>query len=208
MLVIGVAGPAGSGKSTVCRMLAHRSGVAYINCDELAWATYRHGGPSYAPLVARFGEEILTEDGAVDRDRLGRVALGDPQAKADLEAIVHPAVMEELHRAAAEHSKRGTEVVLVEGALLLASPYVDRTLFDAFVWLYAPEEERHKRLLSSGLEGSTVRRRLEAQGDLAPPVDPSVYPVDASGRPVQAADRMWDLIQTLKQSGSQGAEHL
>ncbi len=206
--IVGVAGPAGSGKSTVCRMLARRTGVAFVNCDELAWGTYRPSGPSYAPLVARFGEDILTHEGAVDRERLGHIALNDPQAKADLEAIVHPAVMDELKQAAAENKKRGTEVLLVEGALLLTSPHVDRDLFDAFVWLHAPEDVRHKRLLSSGLEGSSVRRRLQAQADLSPPVDPSVYPIDASGRPAQVADRVWSLIQSLKQCGSRGAESM
>jgi len=206
--VLGVAGPAGAGKSTVCHMLSHRAGVVHVCCDEMAWATYRRGGPSYAPLIARFGESILTEDGAVDREHLGRIILTDPQAKEDLEAIVHPAVMRELRAVLAHHRREGTRVALVEGALLLTSPHVDKTEFDAFVWLYAPEEVRLKRLLSSGLEGSKVRRRLSAQRDLEPPRDAAVYPVDSSGPPAQVADRIWNLIQSLSRSAPQRAQDI
>ncbi len=208
MLVVGVAGPAGAGKTTVCHMLSHRPGVVHVSCDELAWATYRRGGPSYAPLIARFGESILTEDGAVDREQLGHITLTDPQAKEDLEAIVHPAVLQELRGALAYHRQQDTRVALVEGALLLTSPHVDWAAFDAFVWLYAPEELRLKRLLSSGLEGSKVRRRLSAQRDLQPPRDASVYPVDSSGPPAEVADRVWNLIQSLSQSASQRTQDI
>lgn len=192
----------------MCRMLSRRPRVAFVNCDQLAWATYRHGGPSYAPLLARFGEDILTGEGAVDRNRLGQITFEDPAARADLEAIVHPAVMEEVRHAVRDHLNQETEVLLVEGALLLASPYVDRSLFDAFVWLYAPEDARHKRLLSSGLDGTSVRRRLQAQAELTPPRDRSVYPVDASGRPAQIADRVWRLVQSLQDSGPQDSKHV
>lgn len=204
MKVIGVAGPAGTGKSTVCRMLARRPGVAFVNCDELAWRTYRPGGPSYAPLIARFGEEILSHDGTVDRKRLGDTALRDPAARTDLEEIVHPAVMQLLHRTIAEHRAHRTAVLLAEGALLLSSPHVDRQAFDLFVWLYAPEEVRRGRLLSAGLGGAVVRRRMEAQADLVPPVDPRVYPVDATGPPIHVADRVWSLIQTFQERRSLG----
>ncbi len=208
MKVIGVAGPAGTGKSTVCRMLARRPGVAFVDCDALAWQSYRPGGPSYAPLIARFGEEILSDDGTVDRARLGDLVLGDPSARGDLEEIVHPAVMQYLQRTTAEHRSRGTAVLLVEGALLLSSPHVDRQAFDLFVWLYAPEEVRRGRLLSAGLEGTLVRRRMEAQADLAPPVDARVYPVDASGPPIHVADRIWSLVQTLQERRPFGQKHI
>ncbi|MCR4391980.1 MAG: dephospho-CoA kinase [Candidatus Acetothermia bacterium] len=198
MKVIGIVGPAGSGKSTVARMLARRAGIARVDCDELAWSTYRPGGPAYARVVARFGGGILARDGSVDRFRLATVALSDPRAKADLEAIVHPEVMAAVRRAIADHEKKGTRFLLVEGALLLSSSHVDRSLFDAFVWLDVPEEERRERLLASGLPFGAVVQRLSAQRDLQPPRDPKVYVMDAQSPPANVAGRVLDLLRSLE----------
>jgi len=194
MKVIGIAGPAGSGKSTVARFLAKRRGFARLDCDELAWATYRPEGSAYASLVARFGTGILAGDGTVDRARLAAAAFADPQAKKGLEAIVHPAVMAAVRQAVTEHRTLGTQVLLVEGALLLDSPHVDRSIFDAFVWLSVPEAERRKRLLASGLEREVVERRLSAQRALAPPQEPRVRVVDGRGSSAEVAGRVLALL--------------
>jgi dephospho-CoA kinase len=201
MKVIGITGPAGSGKSTVCRMLAHRPGIGHVDCDQLAWATYRPGGPAYARLLARFGEEILKPDGSVDRRRLAEIAFSDPGAKEDLEAIVHPLVMEEVKREIQRHRGLGTRWLLVEGALLLSSSHVDRSLFDAFVWLSAPEEERRRRLLSAGVPWEVVEGRLQAQRELLPPKAENVYVVDAGAPPAEVAARILSLLETLEKRG-------
>ncbi|MFH1609948.1 MAG: dephospho-CoA kinase [Candidatus Bipolaricaulota bacterium] len=197
MKVIGIAGPAGSGKSTVARLLAERPGFARLDCDELAWATYRPQGPAHAALVARFGRGILDQDGTVDRARLSAATFADPPRKKDLEAIVHPEVMAAVQRAITEHRALGTQVLLVEGALLLSSPHVDRSIFDTFVWLSVPEAERRKRLLGSGLEREVVERRLCAQQDLAPPKEPRVRVVDGRGPPGEVASRVLALLDSL-----------
>ncbi|MBC7098235.1 dephospho-CoA kinase [Candidatus Bipolaricaulota bacterium] len=199
MLVIGVTGPAGAGKSTVCRMLARRPGIGYVDCDRLSHETYRPGGPAYARLLGRFGDQILRPDGAVDRGRLAKLALSDPGAREALEAIVHPLVMEEVGRLVRRHRGLGTRWLLVEGALLLSSPHVDRGLFDAFVWLSAPEEERRRRLLSAGLSWDTVESRLLAQRDLVPPKVNGLYVLDASAPPAQVAARLLELLAGLEE---------
>lgn len=200
MKVIGIAGPAGSGKSTVARLLARRPGFGHLDCDAIAWATYRPGGPAYSALLARFGAGIVAGDGTVDRARLAQTALADPQLKADLEAIVHPWVMDEVRRAIERHRAGGTTTLLVEGALLLSSPHVDRSLFDAFVWLSVPEEERRERLLGAGLDPKAVDRRLGAQHDLLPPDRPGVHIVDGRGSPDEIARHVVALLDRLEGS--------
>lgn len=182
-------------------MLAHRPGIGHVDCDQLAWATYRPGGPAYARLLARFGEEILKPDGSVDRRRLAEIAFSDPGAKEDLEAIVHPLVMEEVKREIQRHRGLGTRWLLVEGALLLSSSHVDRSLFDAFVWLSAPEEERRRRLLSAGVPWEVVEGRLQAQRELLPPKAENVYVVDAGAPPAEVAARILSLLETLEKRG-------
>lgn len=197
MLIVGIAGPAGSGKSTVCRMLARRPGIGYVDLDELAHRTYRPGGPAYLRVLARFGEEIRSPGDGIDRGKLAKLVFSDPQAKADLEAIVHPLVMEELNREIQRHRELGTRWLLVEGALLLSSPHVDRKTFHAFIWLSAPEEERRRRLAEAGIPWEVVEARMAAQRDLLPPKAGDVYVVDSSGPPAEVAARVLKLLQSL-----------
>ena len=180
-------------------MLARRPGIGHVDCDELAHVTYRPGGPAYARLLGRFGDEILEPDGSVNRRRLAELAFSDPKAKEDLEAIVHPLVMEEVKRQIQRHRRLGTRWLLVEGALLLSSPHVDTSVFDAFVWLSAPEEERRKRLLAAGLPWDIVEKRLQAQRELLPPKAENVYVVDANIPPADVAARVLELLQTLEE---------
>jgi len=195
MKVVGIVGPAGSGKSTVCRILSQKAGVVHIDCDRLAWEAYRPDGPAYSRLLARFGERILAQDGSVDRKKLGALVFSDPKAKADLEEIVHPLVMEALKGLLARERAKGTKIVLVEGALLLSSPHIEREEFDLFIWLSVPEEERKKRLLASGLDGETVARRLSAQADLSPPKIPNLIIVDGRGPPEEVGKRVLSAIE-------------
>lgn len=197
MKVIGIVGPAGSGKSTVARHLAGQPGTVCLDCDALAWATYHPEGPAYFALVVRFGEGILACDGTVDRTELARIAWADHHAKQELERIVHPEVMVAIGQAIEEHAAKGTKWLLVEGALLLSSSYVDRSLFDAFVWLDVPEGERRARLLRSGLGSKVLEQRLAAQRDLLPPSDPRVHVVDGSGSPERVARRVRSLLDRL-----------
>jgi len=197
VLVIGIAGPSGAGKSTVCRLLSRRPGVEYLDCDELAHASYRPGGPAYRKLITTFGPHIVDRTGEIDRLALGELVFEDPRARADLEAIVHPEVARGIERAVAEATARGTRFFLVEGALLLSSPYVDRGIFDAVIWLSAPEAEREKRLLSAGLSAAEVKRRLSAQRELKPQ-GKDVLTIDASGPPEEVAERIWRLLEGLE----------
>lgn len=197
MKVIGIVGPAGSGKSSLAGLLAREPGVARLDLDAVAWDTYAPGGPAYAPLVARFGTAVLRPDGTVDRGKLAQAALSSFQAKADLEAIVHPEVVAVVRRAIADEENKGTRFLLVEGALLLSSPHVDRAPFDAFLWLEVPVGERRRRLLTSGLDPGVVERRLRAQRDLAPPNDPQVHVIDGTGPPEEVARRARELLDRL-----------
>lgn len=194
MKVIGLAGPAGTGKSTVARMLARRPGFAHLDCDALAWAAYRPGGPAYLGLLARFGQEILNPDGTVNREKLGALVFSDPRARKDLEEVVHPWVMEALRRKATEEKRKGTQYLLVEGALLLHSSHVDRDFFDLFLWFSVPEEERRRRLRAAGVPERLIEQRFAAQADLTPPLLPNLVVVNGEGPPAEVAQRVLQVI--------------
>lgn len=193
MIVVGLAGPAGSGKSAVARELAHRVGVAWIDLDRVAWSTYEPDGPAFHALLARFGSDILTPDGRVDRGALAAKALGDPAGKRDLERIVHPAVNAALAASLGEEARRGRRVLLVEGALLASSPDVDRNLFDVILWLDVPFPVRGARLRQDGRERHATRNdKLAPSGD--------VVRIDADAALDEVAGRVWSAIEERRRA--------
>lgn len=194
MRVIGITGRAGAGKSTVARLLAKRPGFAHLDCDELVREAYRPGGPAHTRLVARFGKDIVGPDGAIDRPRLAALVIADPAAKADLEAIVHPLVGEAIREAIASHRARGTDVLLVEGALLATSSHVERSLFDLVVWIEVPEPERRRRL-AAAYRPEIAAQRLALGRGVAPPADPRVRTIDGVRSPEEVAAQLLALVK-------------
>ena len=89
---IGLTGPIGCGKSTVAGWLGERPGVVVIDADQVAREVVEPGEPALDAVVARFGPDLLRDDGSLDRAALGRIVFADPAALRDLEAITHPAV--------------------------------------------------------------------------------------------------------------------
>ncbi len=201
--MVGIAGPAGSGKSTVCRLLSRRPGFSFLDCDDAAKGTYVPGGPAYQKLVETFGEVILAQDGSIDHRKLAEIALPDPESRERLEAIVHPLVVQAIRERVRRERARGNAVLLVEGALLFHSPHVPQGLFDVRIWLEAPEEVRRARLLSAGLPPDVVELRLRVQRDLRPP--PGVRVVDASRPPEEVARDILTLIADKKGHGNSRA---
>jgi dephospho-CoA kinase len=193
MIVVGLAGPAGSGKSAVARELARRAGVAQIDLDRVAWSTYEPDGPALHALLARFGPDILAADGHVDRGALAAKAFSDPAGKRDLERIVHPAVNAALAALITEEERRGRRVLLVEGALLASAPDVDRDLFDVILWLDVPFPVRGARLRQDGRERHAARNdKLAPSGD--------VMRIDADASLDEVAERVWSAIEERRRA--------
>ena len=192
MKVIGLAGPAGVGKSVVARELEKRVGIAWVDLDRAAWEVYRPRSPAYWQLVSRFGEGILGEDGAIDRRRLSErvFSFSDEKALADLNAIVHPEVTQYLSERIRAEEARGTKILLVEGALLPVSPHVDRSRFDTILWLEASDETRRARLQAVGREDHLQRRVA------APKAGEAMF-IDAEGTIKQVADRVTAVFDRL-----------
>jgi dephospho-CoA kinase len=188
MKVIGLAGRPGSGKSVVGRALAERAGVEWVDLDPVAWATYAPGTQAFDRLVERFGRAIVSDGGVIDRERLALVAFRDADARRALEAIVHPAVAERLRVILSDERRRGTRVLLVEGALLSTSPYVDRAAFDTVVWLDASANTRRSRLRAAGRP-----EHIGRGDDIAP--DASAVVVGADGSIAEVAERVWAVVE-------------
>ena len=186
--VVGLAGRPGCGKSAVAGVLVGKPNVEAIDLDRVAWETYVPGTPTYARLIARFGRGILSDDGQVDREKLASASFSDAAARRGLEAIVHPAVSDRLDELKRSAEERGIEVLFVEGALLASSSYVDRSIFDAILWLEASDGARRSRLRADGREG-----HVERMDGVSP--NAAAIVIDAEGTVSEVAERAWRSIE-------------
>ena len=160
MVVVGLTGGIGSGKSTVASMLAAR-GAIVVDADQLARDAVAVGTAGYRQVVDRFGAGVVAGDGALDRRALAGVVFDDPAALADLNGIVHPPVRAAIASRLAE--LEGTDaVVVLEIPLLVES---GRTYgASKVVVVDCPEDVAVRRLAEDrGMDPTDARRRIAAQ---------------------------------------------
>ncbi|MCX6094179.1 MAG: dephospho-CoA kinase [Candidatus Bipolaricaulota bacterium] len=200
MIVVGLAGRAGSGKSAVARTLARRPGVAWIDLDELAWTTYAPGTQGFAEVARRFGRSVVAGNGTIDRAALGRIVFSDDAARDDLERIVYPALEARWKSVAEERRAAGTQVLLVEGAAIATSRHVGRGDFDLIVWLDAPPDERRARLRETGREEHADRGVEPTQPCDERGPRPEMVRIDARGTLDDVAARVWAAIERRSES--------
>ena len=161
MKIIGITGPTGAGKTTALRALADL-GACVIDADAVYHRLLEESAPMREALTARFGASILDDGGKIDRKRLGNRGFGDPAALADLNAITHRFVEEEIARLEAQAAREGRPAVAIDAIALIESGVADRC--DAVVGVLAPRELRVRRIMArEGIPEDYARRRVEAQ---------------------------------------------
>lgn len=159
MLLVGLTGGIGSGKSTVARMLAAR-GAVVLDSDVLAREAVEPGTSAFDAVVARFGDGVLGSDGSLDREALATIVFADDVARADLEAIVHPVVRRAIAETVAAHA--GTDdVVVVDSPLLIETGAHEG--FPVVVVVKASVDARVARLVERGMSEEDARDRMAAQ---------------------------------------------
>ena len=195
MLLVGLTGGIGSGKSTAARMLRER-GAAVFDADVLAREAVAPGTEGHQAVVERFGADVLAPGGELDREALASVVFADPAARRDLEAIVHP----EVRRLFAEGSDayRDTDLVVVLSAPLLVETGM-HSAFDVLVVVAVPVSVQVERLMRDrGMSEAAVRARIDAQAPLEDKAAVADILLDNEGSPEELArqiDRIWaDLV--------------
>jgi dephospho-CoA kinase len=116
--ILGLTGNIACGKSTIGQLLAERYGAEYIDTDRLVHALYAPGTPETRAIAERFGAEFLTDDGTIDRRRLGDLVLADRRVLPELEAILDPGVMRAIDDRLA---RTQAEAVVIDAIRLIES---------------------------------------------------------------------------------------
>jgi dephospho-CoA kinase len=198
VIVVGLTGGIGSGKSTVAQLLARR-GAVIIDADAIVHELQQPGALLLEQLAERFGREIITANGALDRAKLAEMAFGDDQAINDLNAIVHPAVRSEIVRRVTANA--GTDNVVVLDIPLLTER--DTYAMAGLVVVDVPTEVAVERVLAErGISEEQVRARIAAQLPRERRMAMADRVIDNTGDRAaleRQVDDVWAWIHTLPQ---------
>ena len=163
MVVLGLTGGIGSGKSTVARLLAER-GAVVVDADVVAREVVAPGTRAHAEVVARFGPGVVAADGGLDRAALASIVFGDEAARDDLNRIVHPAVGEEVLARVAAAGDDDPDAVVVLEIPLLAEVGRGRYPLDGILVVDVPVDLAVARLVAErGFTEADARARVAAQ---------------------------------------------
>ena len=161
MLIVGLTGGIGAGKSTVANMFA-QLGALTIDADQLARAAIEPGSSGFDEVIAEFSSKILS-DGDIDRQKLGKIVFKDAERRKKLEAIIHPRVQEAL--AQKIKSLSPGDVLVYEIPLLVETGAAEK--FDYIITVESDIENRLDRLFERGMDEDEAERRIAAQASQA-----------------------------------------
>jgi dephospho-CoA kinase len=160
VLLVGLTGGIGAGKSTVAELLTQR-GAIVIDGDVIARRVVEPGQPALAAIVEHFGADVLAPDGTLDRPRLAAKAFANAEERAALEAITHPAIGAEFLREMSEAPPDG--IVVNDVPLLVESKQAADRGYEVVIVVEAPRELRLDRLVERGLDRADAEARMAAQ---------------------------------------------
>jgi dephospho-CoA kinase len=155
---VGLTGGIGAGKSTVADLFSKR-GAVVIRSDELARQVIEPQTPGFKQVTSRFGNEIVNDEGNIDRAKLAQVVFNDDVALKDLENIVHPLVRGRTNQLMSEQT---SETIIVNEIPLLLEKKME-SLFDFLVIVISSEKNRLERLSQKGVLEEQAKARMAKQ---------------------------------------------
>jgi dephospho-CoA kinase len=199
MLLVGLTGGIGAGKSTFAALLAER-GAQIIDADVFGRDALRPGEAAWKAVVEQFGDEILAAGSMdVDRKRLAAIVFADPKLRIALNAIVHPVILRRIADAL-ERVRATNEIVILDAALLVETG-LDRDL-DVVIVVTADPHTREARLVAGrGMNRADIRARMAAQATeekLLRSADMVVRNQGSLDQLAAEADRVWGRLTALR----------
>ena len=193
MLVIGLTGSIGTGKSEAARQL-EALGASIISADQVGHEAYTPNTEAWEHVVSAFGDEILRDDGEIDRRKLGTIVFSDPGQLERLNQIMHPRMAQMVADKVEVLRGQGVEVVVVEAALLFEAGW--DSLVEEVWTTDSPEQAVIERLkVRNGMSEEEARKRMSSQMGRTERLDRSDYVIENSGDMVAlgvAIKELWD----------------
>jgi dephospho-CoA kinase len=204
MLVIGLTGGIGSGKSTVSHILA-RLGARMVDADIIGHQIYEPGGPAYDDVISTFGREVVGPDGRIDRKQLASIVFAKADFLEKLNDIMHPKIRDTIAVILQEWRSEGTEIAVVEAAILFEAKWT--TLVDE-VWATLSDESvvLDRLFKAKGMTPEQSRARLRSQMPPEEKAQRSDVVIRNNGSPEELEKQVEDLWRSvnsrLKGSGT------
>jgi dephospho-CoA kinase len=203
MILVGLTGGIGAGKSTVSSLLAAR-GAVIVDADLIARQQQAPGAPALAKMAERFGDHIIAEDGSLDRAAVARIVFSDKEALKDLNEVMHPAIQEEIERQILANVD-SDDVVILDFPLLGENP---REGLAGTIVVDVPYELAVTRVVE--FRGMTVEdawNRINSQMTREKRLEAATHVIDNSGSfedLVDQIDRLWPQLLQLPPSATLG----
>ena len=193
MLVVALTGGIGAGKTLAAQYFSDL-GARVVDADQLARVAIERGSTGFDEVILRFGEEIL-RDGDIDRKALAQIIFSDPQAKEDLEAIVHPRIRELFSEVVSDLQPE--EILIYEIPLLAETGSAKN--FDLVTTVEADLEIRKDRLRKRGMFISEIERRLANQASREEREALADYVITNDGdedQLLRAVENLWEELRS------------
>ncbi len=196
MRKLGLTGGIASGKSSVAAML-HELGFTVLDADALGHQLMEPAQPAYDEILTEFGSDLVSEDGLIDRRKLGALVFADPAKLTRLNAILHPRIRKSmLDRFASWERANDRDIVFVEAALLVEAGF-DKEL-DGLVVTWSKPEQQIQRLMARGWSEAEALRRISAQLEPEEKLRHASYPIDCSGSIESTREQVLALTKKLR----------
>ena len=200
MIIVGLTGSVGTGKSTVTNFF-RELGAYIIDWDELAREVTRPHLRAWKEIVEYFGKDFLNEDLTINRQKLAEIVFSDREKVAKLNQIVHPEVFKEDERITNEIKSLDPDALIIKDIPLLFE--LTRPVFvDKVVVVSASEQTQLRRLEEKGMSGEDARSRIKSQLPLEEKIKSADFVINNDG-PLKETKRQVEEIYSLLRKGEQ-----
>lgn len=206
MLIVGITGRSGSGKTSVARHYL-ACGYPVADGDAISREIYLPGSPCLAALRKAFGDVVVQADGTLDRKQLGRIAFSSPQSNQRLVEITHPYIIEEFLRRARMAAEKGSKLFFADGAMIIGGPF--ERYCDKIVVVTAPQKAALARIRQrDGITDKEALLRLKAQPPQAVLTDAADYVIRNDADEAALRGRADTVLESLLKDAAMREEKL
>ena len=193
--IIGLTGGIASGKSTVARMM-QKAGIPIVDADVVAREVVKVGEPAYKHIVEHFGESVLLEDGAINRQALGNIIFHQEEKRKKLNEIVHPAVRGKMKEDAAKYIQEGHPIVVMDIPLLFESKLTH--LVEKTIVVYVDEPTQLQRLMErNSLSEEDALARIHSQMPLKEKLKLADEVIDNNGTILETEAQLNTILEKM-----------
>ncbi|MFA5064188.1 MAG: dephospho-CoA kinase [Dehalococcoidia bacterium] len=198
MIIAGVTGTIGTGKSTVAHMFAEL-GAFVIDHDRISREVVEPGKPAWQAIVDSFGKDVLNEDRSINRQALANLVFKDPDRLHKLNSIVHPAVLGEDQRLVEERKRVDPGGLIIKDVPLLleAGPEIAHLLVEKIIVVFASPDVQLKRLIARGIPEEDAHNRIKTQLPVSDKTQYADFVVNNDGTLDETMQQVKDIYSRL-----------